>query len=68
VLDAGVILKRLLEDPTKEPDTEKTLALIDAVIHGRLEILQPVHWLIEVAAVAARLTGNTYRSRRDLTR
>jgi predicted nucleic acid-binding protein len=59
VLDAGVILKRLLEDPTKEPDTEKALALIDAVIHGRLEILQPVHWLIEVAAVAARLTPQT---------
>jgi predicted nucleic acid-binding protein len=35
------------------------LALIDAVIHAKLEILQPVHWLIEVAAVAARLTPQT---------
>jgi predicted nucleic acid-binding protein len=59
VLDASVILKWLLEDPTKEPDTEKALALIDAVVHGKLEILQPVHWLIEVAAVAARLTPQT---------
>ena len=59
VLDASVILKWLLEDPTKEPDTEKAFALIDAVIHGKLEILQPVHWLIEVAAVAARLTPQT---------
>ncbi len=59
VLDASVILKWLLEDPTKEPDTEKALALIDAVIHGKLEILQPMHWLIEVAAVAARLTPQT---------
>jgi predicted nucleic acid-binding protein len=59
VLDASVILKWLLEDPTKEPDTEKALALIDAIVHGKLEILQPVHWLIEVAAVAARLTPQT---------
>jgi predicted nucleic acid-binding protein len=59
VLDASVILKWLLEDPNKEPDTEKALALIDAVVHGKLEILQPVHWLIEVAAVAARLTPQT---------
>jgi predicted nucleic acid-binding protein len=59
VLDASVILKWLLEDPTKEPDTEKALALIDAVVRGKLEILQPVHWLIEVAAVAARLTPQT---------
>ena len=59
VVDAGVILKWLLEDPTKEPDTEKALALIEAVIRGRLEILQPAHWLIEVAAVAARLTPQT---------
>jgi predicted nucleic acid-binding protein len=59
VLDASVILKWLLEDPTKELDTEKALALIDAVVRGKLEILQPVHWLIEVAAVAARLTPQT---------
>jgi len=59
VLDASVILKWLLEDPTKEPDTEKALALMEAVVHGKLEILQPVHWLIEVAAVAARLTPRT---------
>lgn len=59
VLDASVILKWLFEDPTKEPDTEKALALIGAVAHGKLEILQPVHWLIEVAAVAARLTPQT---------
>jgi predicted nucleic acid-binding protein len=59
VLDASVILKWLLEDPTQEPDTEKAVALIDAVIQGKLDILQPVHWLIEVAAVAARLTPQT---------
>jgi predicted nucleic acid-binding protein len=59
VLDASVILKWLIEDPLREPDTEKALALMEAVVEGELEILQPVHWLAEVAAVAARLTPLT---------
>jgi predicted nucleic acid-binding protein len=59
VLDASVILKWLFEDPIREPDAEKALAIIESVISGGLEIIQPVHWLIEVAAVAARLTPQT---------
>jgi len=59
VLDASVILKWLLEDPAREPDAEKALAVIQSVVRGGLEILQPVHWLAEVAAVAARLTPQT---------
>jgi predicted nucleic acid-binding protein len=59
VLDASVVLKWLLEDPAREPDTEKAFALIEFVVQGRLEVLQPVHWLAEVAAVAARLAPQT---------
>ncbi len=59
VLDASVILKWLLEDPAREPDTEQAFALVESVVSGRLEILQPVHWLAEVAAVAARLVPQT---------
>jgi predicted nucleic acid-binding protein len=59
VIDASVVLKWLLEDPTREPDTEKASALIESVISGGLEVLQPVHWLAEVAAVAARLAPQT---------
>ena len=59
VLDASVILKWLFEDPAREPDTEKAFALVESVVSGRLEILQPVHWLAEVAAVAARLVPQT---------
>jgi predicted nucleic acid-binding protein len=59
VLDASVILKWLLEDPAREPDTERAFALVESVVSGRLEILQPVHWLAEVAAVAARLVPQT---------
>lgn len=56
VLDASVILKWLFEDPAREPDTGKAFAVIQSVVQGDLDILQPTHWLIEVAAVAARLT------------
>ena len=59
VLDASVILKWLLEDPDREPDTDKAFALVESVVSGRLEILQPAHWLAEVAAVAARLAPQT---------
>jgi predicted nucleic acid-binding protein len=59
VLDASVILKWLLEDPAREPDTEKAFAVIESVVGGQLEILQPMHWLAEVAAVASRLTPET---------
>ena len=59
VIDASVVLKWLLEDPAREPDTEKALALIESVVDERLEVLQPVHWLAEVAAVAARLAPQT---------
>ncbi len=59
VLDASVLLKWLLEDPARETDTEKALAVVESVVLGRLEVLQPVHWLAEIAAVAARLTPQT---------
>ena len=59
VLDASVILKWLLEDPQREPDTERACALVEAVIVGSAGILQPPHWLAEVAAVLARLSPET---------
>lgn len=59
VLDASVVLKWLLEDPSREPDTDSALALVESVVRGNLEVLQPVHWLAEVAAVIARLTPRT---------
>ena len=59
VLDASVVLKWLFEDPAREPDTENALALVESVVRGKLEVLQPVHWLAEVASVAARLAPQT---------
>ncbi|HPF25988.1 MAG TPA: type II toxin-antitoxin system VapC family toxin [Steroidobacteraceae bacterium] len=59
VLDASVILKWLLVDAAREPDTESATSIIESIVHGTLEILQPVHWLVEVAAVIARLSPRT---------
>jgi predicted nucleic acid-binding protein len=59
VLDASVILKWLLADPQHEADTESATALVQSVIDGEVEILQPAHWLAEVAAVLARLSPGT---------
>ena len=59
VIDASVILKWLLQDPSTEPNTDTAIAVLDSVIDGKVEILQPTHWLAEVAAVLARLSPST---------
>ena len=59
VLDASVLIKWLLADPEREPDTLRAAALMSAVGNGAIDILQPVHWLIEVGAVLARLSPET---------
>ena len=58
-LDASVIVKWLLRDPKSEPRTAEALALMEAVAAGEVEVLQPPHWLAEVAAVMARLSPAT---------
>lgn len=58
-LDTSVILKWLIRDPEREPDTDKATVVVEAVIAGRVDILQPTHWLAEVAAVLARLSPQT---------
>lgn len=59
VIDASVILKWLLQYPDTEPHTEIAVAVVESVIYGKAEILQPTHWLAEVAAVLARLSPST---------
>jgi predicted nucleic acid-binding protein len=56
VVDASVIIKWLIADPTREPDTAAATSLMEAVAMGEVGILQPVHWLIEVAGVLTRLS------------
>lgn len=59
VIDASVVLKWLLADPENEPDTERATMLVASLAAGEHELVQPVHWLVEVAAVLARLSPDT---------
>lgn len=55
VLDASVVVKWVLPDPSREEDVDEAVALLRAIAKGRVEVVQPPHWLAEVAAVATRL-------------
>lgn len=59
VLDASIIVKWLLRDPEREAGSGEAVALMDAVAAGEVEVVQPPHWLAEVAAVMARLSPAT---------
>ena len=54
VIDASVVIKWLLQNPEREPGTDKATQLMEMVIKGEQPVLQPIHWLIEVSAVLAR--------------
>lgn len=55
VLDASVVVKWVLQDDEREPDTTQALTLCESFREGRLTLVQPPHWLAEVAAVCVRL-------------
>ena len=59
VVDASVAIKWLLPDRAGEDDSDRALALLSAVRAGTVELIQPPHWLAEVAAVLARLSPDT---------
>ena len=55
VVDASVIVKWALPDPEQEPHAGLALDLLDEVRAGKVELLQPPHWIAEVSAVLTRL-------------
>lgn len=55
VLDASVVVKWFFRDPAAEDHGELALSVLQSVRAGTVDILQPPHWLAEVAAVIARL-------------
>jgi predicted nucleic acid-binding protein len=59
VVGASVVLKWLLTDPSREGDTDRAAALMQSIVAGETEILQPPHWLLETGAVLARLSPST---------
>ena len=54
VLDASVTVKALLRE-SDEADRTRALELLEAVRDGEIFLVQPPHWLAEVAAVITRL-------------
>ena len=59
VVDASVVVKWLVQDPQREADTEKAERLLESVVKGEQPVLQPCHWISEVAAVLARTSSDT---------
>ncbi len=55
VVDASVAVKWFLPESPREPDADHAAALLREVREGRVDLLQPPHWLAEVAAVITRL-------------
>ena len=55
VIDASVAVKWFIPDPALEPNHDKAIVLLQAVIEGRLVANQPIHYLPEIAAVLARI-------------
>lgn len=56
VVDASVAVKWAFAFRDDENDGEKALALLDSYRKGETALLQPPHWLAEVAGVVARQT------------
>jgi predicted nucleic acid-binding protein len=59
VVDASVIVKWLIQDANREENTSRATLLMKRVLEEGGEIIQPVHWLTEVAAVLARLSPSS---------
>lgn len=66
VVDASVAVKWVLPDSAVESDTDRAAALLNAVRDNRVELVQPPHWLAEVAAVISRLRPGVANQAIDL--
>ena len=66
MVDASVIVKWALPDPAREEHLDEALRLLRDFQSGQVEILQPPHWLTEVAAVVTRLSPETAEPAIDL--
>ncbi|HEV2853533.1 MAG TPA: type II toxin-antitoxin system VapC family toxin [Thermoanaerobaculia bacterium] len=55
VVDASVIVKWVFPESEAEEHVEQALELLAGIKDGKVILLQPPHWLVEVAAVVTRL-------------
>lgn len=61
VVDASVAVKWFLQPTEAEQGHDRAVALLQGVRSGQIALLQPSHWLAEVAAVLSRLAPATAR-------
>ena len=61
VVDASVALKWFFNEHTDEPHADRAAAVLQDIGAGRSRMVQPPHFLAEVAAVLARKTPETAR-------
>lgn len=55
VLDASVIVKWIFADRSEESHSLQALQILQFIKDSRASVVQPPHWLAEVAAVTVRL-------------
>ena len=55
VLDASVVVKWIFADRTEESHSLQALKILQFIKESRVSVIQPPHWLAEVAAVTVRL-------------
>jgi predicted nucleic acid-binding protein len=55
VVDASVVVKWIFAEHPEESYSLQALQLLQSIKDSRLPVVQPPHWLAEVAAVVARL-------------
>jgi predicted nucleic acid-binding protein len=55
VIDASVAVKWFVPDRLDEPAVDAAATLLERIGDEQIDVLQPPHWCIEVAAVLARL-------------
>jgi predicted nucleic acid-binding protein len=55
VLDASVIVKWIFSDRAEEANSFQALQILQLIKESRVTVVQPPHWLAEVAAVVVRL-------------
>ncbi|HXC66131.1 MAG TPA: type II toxin-antitoxin system VapC family toxin [Nitrospiraceae bacterium] len=60
-LDASVIVKWIFADRAEESHSLQALQILQFIKESRVTVIQPPHWLAEVAAVIARLDSGRAR-------
>jgi len=68
VADASVIVKWMMPEREAEQNAAEALELLFAFKQEQIHLIQPVHWLAEVAAVLARLSPPTAQAKIEALR